>query len=525
MIAGAFESEPGHIYYVHPDGDDAGPGSEQRPWRSLDRIADQDLRPGDRVQLAAGASFHGSLQLGPRLCASPQHPVVICGAADAPARIIAPRDAPALAVRDAGGIELRHLEFIGPGATSGEHPGVAISASQRGCRYRHVLIADCQVHGFRKGGVVVWSEAEDAGFEDLRCERVACHDNGQAGIDISGLRRADGPHSHRRVAVVDCRCWHNHGDTRRRDNHTGSGIVVGGVDGGLVEYSSAWANGSANSSDVGGPVGIWAWDSRAVTIQYCISHHNRTGSSKDGGGFDLDGGCEECVVQFNLSYHNDGAGYLLCQYPGAQRFAGNTVRFNCSHDDGRRNGYGGIHLAAGAKQPLCDTSIHNNTVVMHAADQAPAVVVVDGTAYADITIAGNCFIGVHAPLLRSRAEQGLRIVGNAWHEPGMGGAVYWGGRRFDQFDEWLATVGQERYDSRVVALRGELGLTGIGRSPRITDPHALGDFACYVPRADSPLLGGGVALAGLGITCPGRDLRGRVAPAGILIGCCAPDQA
>ena len=97
--------------------------------------------------------------------------------------------------------------------------------------------------------------------------------------------------------------------------------------------------------------------------QYNESHHNRTGSSKDGGGFDLDGGVRNSIVQYNYSHDNDGAGYLLAQFKGAKAFHNNVIRYNLSENDGRRNSYGGIHLwSTGANGGIRDTAIYQNTI-------------------------------------------------------------------------------------------------------------------------------------------------------------------
>ena len=62
------------------------------------------------------------------------------------------------------------------------------------------------------------------------------------------------------------------------------------------------------------PVGIWAYQSDSITIQYCYSHDNHTSEKgKDGGGFDFDGGTTNSVMQNNFSANNEGAGYGLFQ--------------------------------------------------------------------------------------------------------------------------------------------------------------------------------------------------------------------
>lgn len=54
----------GRSFYVDPrGGDDAGPGTQSRPWRSLTRVSRADLEPGDVVRLRAARTHVGSLVL------------------------------------------------------------------------------------------------------------------------------------------------------------------------------------------------------------------------------------------------------------------------------------------------------------------------------------------------------------------------------------------------------------------------------------------------------------------------------
>ena len=99
------------------------------------------------------------------------------------------------------------------------------------------------------------------------------------------------------------------GDPSNLTNHSGNGIVVGNVSDAIIEYCEASNNGWDMPRKGNGPVGIWAWNADRVTIQFCISHDNKS-PGDDGGGFDLDGGVTNSVLQYNLSYNNDGPGLL-----------------------------------------------------------------------------------------------------------------------------------------------------------------------------------------------------------------------
>ncbi len=77
-----------------------------------------------------------------------------------------------------------------------------------------------------------------------------------------------------------CEAHDNTGDPDYLKNHSGSGIVLYQVDGGLMEHCRAWNNGALCRSTGGGGVGLWTCASRRVVIQHCESFANRKVNSK-----------------------------------------------------------------------------------------------------------------------------------------------------------------------------------------------------------------------------------------------------
>ncbi len=128
--------------------------------------------------------------------------------------------------------------------------------------------------------------------------------------------------------------------------------------------ASPTATAPPTASENGGPVGIWAHSveqSRDPVLRVVRESHRRRA---DGGGFDLDGGVTNSIMQYNYSHDNDGAGYLVWNYEDApHELRGNTVRFNVSKNDGRKHDYGGIHIGTSDK-PVRDLLVYNNTVLV-----------------------------------------------------------------------------------------------------------------------------------------------------------------
>jgi hypothetical protein len=64
-----------HSYYVSPTGSDNAAGTFNHPWRSVERASKAALAPGDRLLLARGGTYHGTLRIGRSGVAD--HPIVV----------------------------------------------------------------------------------------------------------------------------------------------------------------------------------------------------------------------------------------------------------------------------------------------------------------------------------------------------------------------------------------------------------------------------------------------------------------
>lgn len=80
------------VYYVAPSGDDAAPGTSERPWRTLDRVqaALTDIPPGSTILLERGAEYPGNLLIDGRVTGTADAPFILGAYGDpaAPAPIL-----------------------------------------------------------------------------------------------------------------------------------------------------------------------------------------------------------------------------------------------------------------------------------------------------------------------------------------------------------------------------------------------------------------------------------------------------
>ncbi|MHC4480026.1 MAG: right-handed parallel beta-helix repeat-containing protein [Planctomycetota bacterium] len=466
-------------YYVSPGGDDENPGTADAPWRTIARLNEADLEPGDRVLLEGGRTFSGSIALGPDDSGTEGSPVVLTSYGEGRASVDA-GDGAALSAEQCSHLLVQNLDFTGSGRKDGNtRSGIRISGGEA------VELDHLEVSGFQKSGL----EVERC--RNVRITHVYAHDNGFAGISVGGHRREWSED----IYIGHCVAENNPGDPTNLTNHSGNGIVVGNVTGCLIEYCEAMENGWDMPREGNGPVGIWAWNADRVIIQFCIAHDNKS-PGYDGGGFDFDGGVTNSILQYNLSYNNVGPGYFLCQYGGAPTWKNNVVRYNISQNDGSKAQNCGIMVWN--NEGMSDALIYNNTVYH---GTGAAVGFENGTA-PGMVFRNNIFIS-GTELIIGGSEKG-RLEGNLYWAVGEEGFSVDGCR---SFEEWVEKTGQERADGKVVGRYVDPMLVGMGEAT-LTDPRKLGELKEYRLRPGSPCVGAGVPVEDNG----GRDFWGNELP-------------
>ena len=404
-------------YYVSAGGNDLNAGtSAGAAWRTLSRVNTVNLRAGDRVLLRAGDTFAGGLTLDSSDTGTPSAPIVITSYGTGRAAIWAGTGT-GISVYNTAGISIANLDIAGGGGPSS---GISVYTDLvRSTPLPYLRIDAVDVGGFGRDGIEIGTWFGGAGFSDVRVTGALVHHNGRNGV----FTYADRPNVHRQVYVGHVRAYENPG-TPGMSSNTGSGIVLGSVDGGTVERSVAHDNGRLCDS-VGGPVGIWAYDSTRVVIQHNESYRNRTAAAWDGGGFDLDQNVSDSIVQYNYSHDNDGAGFLLAQSLPGNAHARNVIRFNVSQNDGRRNSYGAIEIWGRVQS----AEIYNNTIFVSTPSSGfPAAVHVSNVGVADLFVSGlhvrnNIFVTTGPPMVQIEAgalsgASDLRFEGNAYYASG-----------------------------------------------------------------------------------------------------------
>src|SRR5438445_7615602 len=224
----------GQQYFVRLDGNDQYSGlSSARAWRSIDRLNRHIFARGETGYFQGGATFAGSIRIADRSGMNLE------GLGDAPAVILAGENA-GLELMNSSHVVVRHLHFRGSGSPHNHSNGLHIVATRPARQFRGLLFQHLEVSGYGLHGISVSSLWANSGFCDVRFSHIKSHHNVLSGLTVGSLYPSI---PHKNVHVDFVQTSFNPGDPQAK-GHTGSGIILGGVDGGLIEHSEAFENGS-----------------------------------------------------------------------------------------------------------------------------------------------------------------------------------------------------------------------------------------------------------------------------------------
>jgi len=486
-------------YFISNSGDDDSLGtSSDQPWRTLVRLSKASPGLGDSIFLRGGDVFTGPLQIE----ASPVNPkmggqMLIASYGTGLANISV-RERSAVVVRNMGDVSIRRLRVTGGGRHSAFGSGVDFECTEPdGVRLGKISIEQVEACGFSNAGISVTVVTKKfnsrSGYDGITIRGCVAWDNARYGILVAGdfdMPSEGVPHyNHKEVSVLECVARDNPGDPTYLENHSGNGILIGSVDGGCIERCVAYRNGELCFNRSGGPVGIWTYASRGVVIRLCASCDNRTGNAPDGGGFDLDGGCQQCTIEYCYSSNNDGAGYLLYDYVGSpMAWKDNVLQFCVSENDGRKGAYGGIVF--GGEIDGCD--VYQNTVYLGTSPKhgRPACVrFIDNLKAQRLRFFNNAFVTTaDHPVVGGVLPNGTSFAGNLyWSETGR--------PQFDGFqggfDEWQQTMQHE------ISASPNFKQSGLNQFIEVI--AQLKSLQSYEPTPGSPLIGAGIELSQYGI--------------------------
>ncbi|MCB1119974.1 MAG: right-handed parallel beta-helix repeat-containing protein [Verrucomicrobiae bacterium] len=363
---------PATYYYLDGNGgNDGNPGtSPDQAWASLAKVSSASYGPGDRILLKRGDSYTGKLLLLNQ-SGTEEAPIVIASYGEgAKPYIDAAGYLAGVEIQNSHYVEVQDLEITADGGTTvdgsspGERYGVLVRATNGGS-ISHVSIRDMTIHhifpevdtehegknpttflgtGIRLSGI---ADTTSSDFVVENCD-----------IRTVGFKMVE----MQRVSYVEI--LNNYGE-----KIGGPALQASRVDDLLVRGNTI--NGSGDFSDPrmhGRGSGIWPWTSNRVLIEKNQFMHAR--GRADSCGAHIDFNCTDVVVQYNLSYDNEGG---FVEILGNNRNC--AYRYNISINDGARvsgengaNAHGNIlwtsgYVGSGNPQDgPYNSYIYNNTI-------------------------------------------------------------------------------------------------------------------------------------------------------------------
>lgn len=484
-------------YYVSSSGHNSASGtSPAQAWRSLARVQSVVLHPGTRLLLQGGKRFTGELALSGRDGGDAGHPVTIGSYGGGRATIVS-HNGTAISLFDAAGVVIRDLAIRG--MTVGHRYSAGISAYSdlpAGRKLRGLVIENVAVSSF-VDGISIGGVHPGAGYMDVTVRNSVLSGNLDEGLITYGapFRAAHPQYENADVTISHVVASGSSGDPSLTAHNSGSGLVLGAVENGTISWSTAYDNGGREGSREG-PEGIWAYDSRRITIEHCLSYHNKTRDKTDGNGFGLDENTSESTIEYNLSYGNDGSGYLVLGRKNDGAETGDVIRFNVSSGDVLDNNpaYGGISVIGFTRA----TAVYQNTVVMTSGGTAPPSALLLGPPVRGISVYNNIFRTQRGHVITAQRwmrPQRAQLQGNDYFAASGPWSVLWGPTSYPSIAAWRIASGEEMFAHQPVGSMLNPRLRGPLYSLLIAVPGVLNVAPRFTLREGSPLIGGGLDLA------------------------------
>jgi hypothetical protein len=490
------------IYYVSNSGSNSNNGlTPSTPWQTLSKVNGFIFSAGSTISFNGGQTFAGSLIVPSS--GSTAGVITFTSYGTGNATISPSAGSNGILATNQSYFTVENLNIIGTGQTIDLIDGVVIQNTQSGnTKLNGVTLNNLNVSLFAHSGVVVKGTNGTSGFNGLTVSNVVAHDNcgattgggGSAGIYVWGAGYGSGisAPSHTNITITNCTVYNNTGaagDT----NWTGSGIVLAECGNSIIEYCVAHDNG-AFSNTSSGPVGIWTFDSTGIIIQF-NEVYKQGSATVDGGGYDLDGGVTNSVIQYNYSHGNKGTGYLLYAYNDGSvtTWDNNTLRYNISENDGV--GGGGTPASAGGIEIAQDSTmtnafVYNNTVFNNVATNL-FVTRNSMTGY----VANNIFMaGVSLNIILTDGTTALNFRGNDYYYSAGTFAISWNGTSYSSFAAWQTATSQEKISGTNVGLTSNPLLTSPGSGGTVGG-YTAGQPSAYLLQSGSPMIGTGLNLS------------------------------
>jgi hypothetical protein len=504
-------------YYVSPSGSDSSSGtSSSAPWKTFNNINARTFKAGDQILLQSGATFRQRMTFdsGDKGSSSAPIKVGIYGGTSK-AAIDGGTDS-AIKVTSTAGFSFSNLYLYSDDPVGNVSGGLGFYNNlTTNTKLNYIRVDNCEM-GWFKTGIEIGGNSGSSGFNDVKITNTKVHDNRVAGIFSYGKSS----YAHTNITVNHVQAYNNTGEPHTSTTGvTGHGIVLSSVNGATIEYCVAHDNGSKGD----GGAGIWCYDATKVLMRYCESYKNKTAFTHDGDGFDLDRNTSSSTIEYCYSHDNDGGGFMLCNRDNNSLHTGNVIRYNISQNDGRKNGYGGLHAWGRVR----NAEVYNNTVYMNQAPSGSHACIrvpnqsIESNDSEKLHFRNNILISLGATALVSVTSQqldhssDLKFQGNAYYAASGGFKIVWGSSTLTSITSFRGKA-QEMNGSSNVGFSGDPKVTSMGGGGTFNNADKLTTLTAYKLQSTSPVKNIALDLkATFGLSSVGsRDFWGTALPQG-----------
>ncbi len=338
-----------NTYYVSAKtGSDIHNGlTEKTAFKTLEKVSELNLKPGDKVLFASGEVFHGTLYLR-NISGTEDNPILISSFGSDEQKPFPLIDCKGFShgilVENSNHVIVSDIEISGNGEAISEDTkkrgmrcGVLVTTTERGV-YRDIRLINLFIHdiffeneGFVRGedevrtangtqsygwGIMFLTTTEGATIHNVLIENCIVQNVSHTGIKFTGGSREG--------------IWNIKVKGNLISDTGGPGIQMSGVRRGHISNNHVNRSGSNDDSRKWGRgSGLWTWLCSDILIEKC-SFRNANGPA-DSAGCHIDFNCMNVIVQYCLSENNAGG---FCEILGNNYNC--AYRYNISINDGHR---------------------------------------------------------------------------------------------------------------------------------------------------------------------------------------------
>ena len=344
LMSGMTLTSEAATYYVSNTGNDKNSGTNQeQAWRSLEKASSVTLKPGDKLLLECGSVWNEPLF--PKGEGTKDEPITLGSYGEGKKPLINGNGITDLyyggtvSLYNQSYWTIQDIEVTNISEEMAWRTGISVYFEDTvgyGITIKNVTVHDVMggagISGVRQMNTTQWCSGISVRaitpnkvttyVDDVLIENCEVYDVRRSGITVESNFNSP-------IALLENSYSHNV-TVRNNTVHDiwGDGIVLAGVENGLVEHNVAYDTNlmSMNGSPTAN-VGIWGIHSNNLIFRYNESYLCHT--THDGYGFDIDGDNNNVVMEYNYSHDNDGGFMLLVNY----RNNNFTIRNNISQND------------------------------------------------------------------------------------------------------------------------------------------------------------------------------------------------